>query len=61
MGKLKQVAGVVLHHFGIGKGEAKEPPKQPTKAGIGEKKAYPEMTQGEQLKRLDMDESKGKK
>jgi hypothetical protein len=32
-----KVIKVVLGHFGIGKGEAKEPPKQPVKAGIEKK------------------------
>jgi len=63
MGNPLNVVKVVSGHLGIGKGLAAEPakPKQPVKAGIENKKAYPKMTQGEQLKKLDMDELKGKK
>ena len=39
MASLKEVAGVVLRHFGIGKGEAREKLPTPVKAGIQPKKS----------------------
>jgi len=39
MASLKEVASVMLGHFGIGKGAAQEKPPAPVKAGIQPKKS----------------------
>lgn len=57
MASLKEVASVVLGHFGIGKGAAEEPPKKPVKAGIEKKSNV--MKHNEALKEaLDMPKEK---